>query len=598
MRTKNIVAILFLAILLFTPLLFLVNKTKNPFLLQGIFLNCGMAFIMILSLARFCFKGVVFPRSPFDRFWISWLGIVALSLLFTLLQNQGGRKAILVMGLDNVIFLLLNCIAVFYLAFVLSQLKDFLKAVSYVLLTVAVFACGYGLLQYFGFELLWSQQVGYFQGRLVSTFGNPAFLASFLVMLIPLTAGCWLNAQTKTGKIIFLSLLLLLGTTLLATSARSALLGLAVAFSLFILYLFKLGYRREIKVLSLSLLALVLLGGALILFSGQKELLRARLEGLVNPPALGTSLQQRFLIWCCSLEMFYKHPFTGQGWGLFELFYPYYQSSYLQNPAFATYKTHANHAHNEILHIAAELGVAGILFSLYFFSVLTKQFKILLKSQITREQQIMALGLFSGIIGMIVDSLFNVAFHIVAPAMVFWCLIGLLSGLNPVSSPVKPAASSLWRLAAALLMPLLLLIVGLNVLRLQAAIHHFTGINYFAVSEKAPATEKQQKYSLLIRGGQELQQSLRQFPWNTEAAYDLGGIYFRLGEIGKAGETYSYAAELNFGYDEIFYMLGVSLLDQGCPEKAVKFFQQAMTLNPNSETIKSALTEVSKQAPK
>ncbi len=417
-------------------------------------------------------------------------------------------------------------------------------------------------------------------------------------MVIPLTAGFWLNAKTKTGKSVFFSLLLLLGTTLLATSARSALLGLAVAFSLFILYLFKLGYRREIKVLSISLLVLALLGGALVLFSGQQELLRTRLEGLVNPQALGTSLQQRFLIWCCSLEMFYKNPFTGQGWGLFELFYPYYQSSYLQNPAFVMYKTHANHAHNEILHIAAELGVAGILFSLYFFSVLTRQFKIIMQSKITREQQMMALGIFSGIIGMVVDSLFNVAFHIAATAMVFWCLVGLLAGMNQVSSPAKPAVSGLWRGGAALLIPLLLLIAGLNVLRLQAAVHHFSGINYFAVSEKAPPAEKQQKYSLLVKGGQELRQSLRQFPWDKEVAYDLGGIYFRLGETARAVETYSYAVELNFSYDEIYYMLGLSLLEQGQPERAVKFLRQALALNPNSVPVNKALAEGSKQGPK
>lgn len=594
MKTKNLIAILFLAVLLFTPLLFLINMTKNPFLVQGVFLNCGIAFILLIVLVRFCIKGVVFPQSPFDRFWIGWLALAGLSILLTLSQNQGGRKAVIIMGLENIVFLVLNGLAVYYLAFILSQLKDFLRATIYILITVAVIASGYGLVQYFGFEPLWSQQVSYFQGRLVSTFGNPAFLASFLVMIIPLAAALWLNAKTKTGKIVFVSLLLLLGTTLLATSARSALLGLAVAFSLFILYLYKLGYRREIKVLSISLLVLALLGGSLLLFSGQKDLLRTRLEGLVNPQALGTSLQQRFLIWCCSLEMFYQHPFTGQGWGLFELFYPYYQSSYLQNPAFATYKTHANHAHNEVLHIAAELGVAGILFSLYFFSVLTKQFKILLKRKITREQQMIALGLFSGIIGLVVDSFFNVSFHIIAPAMVFWCLVGLMAGMNPSTNPVKPAVSNLWRIGAVLLIPLMLLAIGLNVLRLQAEVHHFTGINYFGLSERTPPAEQQQKYYLMAKGEQEMVRSLSLFPWNKEVAYDLGGIYFRRGEKGKAIAVYTRAIELDFSYDEIFYMLGLSLLEAGRTAEAEKSFRQALALHPNSAAYKNALAGVQK----
>ena len=598
MKTKHFIAILFLAILLFTPLLFLIDKTKNPFLVQGVFLNCGIALILLIVLVRFCFKGVVFPRTPFDYFWIGWLALAGISILLILAQNRGGGKAVLVMGLENIIFLVLNSLAVYYLAFILSRLKDFLRATVYILVTVAVLASGYGIMQYFGVEPLWSQQVSYFEGRIVSTFGNPAFLATFLIMIIPLVAAFWLNTKTRLARIIFPLVFLLLFTALLATSARSALVGLAAAFLVFILYLYKLGYRREIKVISVGILALVLAAGSIVYFSGQNDLLRTRLESVIKPQSLGASLQQRFLIWCCSLEMFYQHPLTGQGWGLFELFYPYYQSSYLKDPAYASYKTHANHAHNEVLHIAAELGVVGILLGLYFISLLTKQVKRLLKSEITREQQFIALGLFSGIIGMMVDSFFNVSFHIVAPAMVFWCLVGLVTGLDPSISPSKPAGSNIWRLGAALLIPLLLLVIALNVLRLQAEISHFNGINYFVLSERTPSAEKQQKYSLLSLGEQEMVRSLRLFPWNVEAAYDLGGIYYRLGEKGKAVAIYTRAIELNFGYDEIFYMLGLSLLDSGDTAQAEKSFRQARVLNPNSEAVKTALAELPKQDPK
>ncbi|MDD5492449.1 MAG: O-antigen ligase family protein, partial [bacterium] len=357
-------------------------------------------------------------------------------------------------------------------------------------------------------------------------------------------------------------------------------------------------YRREIKVICISVLVLGLLAGSIVYFSGQKDLLRSRLEGVVKPQALGTSLQQRFLIWCCSLEMFYQHPLTGQGWGLFELFYPYYQSSYLKNPAYASYKTHANHAHNEVLHIAAELGVLGILLGLYFVSLLTRQIKKLLKSKISREQQFIVLGLFSGLIGMMADSFFNVSFHIIAPAMVFWCLVGLIAGLDPSVSPAKPAGSDLWRLGAAILIPVILLVIGLNVRRLQAEVCHFTGINYFVLSERTPVAEQQQKSSLLYMGEQEMTRSLQLFPWNTEVAYDLGGIYYRLGEKSKAVAAYTRAIELNFGYDEIFYMLGLSLLETGQTAEAEKSFRQAGILNPNSEVYKAALAGLPKQATK
>ncbi|MDD5354644.1 MAG: O-antigen ligase family protein, partial [bacterium] len=467
-----------------------------------------------------------------------------------------------------------------------------LRAAIYVLVTVAVIACTYGLVQYFGFAPLWSQQVRYFEGRIVSTFGNPAFLSSFLVMIIPIVAALWLNTQTKTSKVILSVLFLLMFTTLLAASARSALAGLVAAFILFILYLYKLGYRREIKVFSISLLVLAVLAGSVVYFAGQKDLLRSRLEAVVNPQALGTSLQQRFLIWCCSLEMFYQHPLTGQGWGLFELFYPYYQASYLKDPAYALYQTHANHAHNELLQIAAELGTAGILLSLYFISVLTRQVKRLLTSKITRAQQLLALGIFSGIMGMIVDSMFNVSFHIPAPALVFWCLVGLLTGLQPLPDPARPVASGFWRAGAVVLIPFMLLCIGISVLHLQAARHHFKGMNYAAASEKTPPAEQQQKYSLLLSGEQELLQSLQLYPWNKEVAYDLGGIYFRLGEKDQAIVAYTRAIELDFSYAEMFYLLGIALLEDGRLAAAEQALRQALTLNPNSVPVKAALANL------
>jgi tetratricopeptide (TPR) repeat protein len=123
-------------------------------------------------------------------------------------------------------------------------------------------------------------------------------------------------------------------------------------------------------------------------------------------------------------------------------------------------------------------------------------------------------------------------------------------------------------------------------------------INYFLLSEKTPAAEQRQKYSLLAMGEQEMTASSRLFPWDTETSYDLGGLYYRLGARGKAIETYTRAIELNFGYDEMFYMLGLSLSEVGRTAEAKKSFLQAQALNPNSEVYKTALAGLPKPGPK
>ncbi|MDD5354127.1 MAG: hypothetical protein PHF95_02955, partial [bacterium] len=127
MKLNNFLAVLFLAILLFTPLIFLIDQTKNPFLVQSIFVNCGIALILLFALVRICLKGTAFPRSPFDRFWIGWLALAGVSFLSALFQNQGRRTAIMVMGLENIVFLALNGLSVYYLAFIFSQVKGFLR---------------------------------------------------------------------------------------------------------------------------------------------------------------------------------------------------------------------------------------------------------------------------------------------------------------------------------------------------------------------------------------------------------------------------------------------------------------------------------------
>jgi len=77
----------------------------------------------------------------------------------------------------------------------------------------------------------------------------------------------------------------------------------------------------------------------------------------VNRVTKGTygAVTQRLLIWLGPGKWFRTHPWLGQGWGCFELFYPYYQGPLLKEKGLTNYRTHANNAHNEILENWAQI---------------------------------------------------------------------------------------------------------------------------------------------------------------------------------------------------------------------------------------------------
>ena len=587
MKYEQVPPKLFLALLTLTPLVFLVEHFKNPFLIQGVLLETGVALLALAGLVRLATRGLTLRATPLDRFWLGWVVAAVLSLVNAALSDPLHVKAIIVNGADNLLFLIVNCALVFYLAMSYSRNNYFIKAALNIILAVAGIASLYGLLQYFGIELFWPQQVVYFQGRMVSTFGNPAFLASFLVLAIPLGIVRFLLAANNNQRLGWLALLLVAVMALIASSARSGWLGALVALAVLFVYLLKTGSRRHAKKI-LQVMALVLIVASVaVTFSGQKKLLALRAS--LNPVGAGTSLHQRFLIWSCATEMFIRHPVVGQGWGLFELFYPSYQGKYLQNQAIAPFRTHANHAHNEIMNIAAELGLAGLLLGIYFLNVFFRRAKNILRSDISEDNRIMAIGLLAGLLGMIADSLFNVALHITAPAMFFWLAVGLLFSLSGEPREETSLNSLGWRAGAILAIPVVLMLVVYNACRLTAAAKFFDGTKLISTAENLAPEKAAARTDLLSAGVKKLEQSYRWFPWDKETAYELAGGYYRQRRMPEAVEMYREAADLNFGYDEMYYMLGMSELELGRLPEAAEALGKAYDLNPNSTAIREGI---------
>jgi len=80
-------------------------------------------------------------------------------------------------------------------------------------------------------------------------------------------------------------------------------------------------------------------------------------------------------------------------------------------------------------------------------------------------------------------------------------------------------------------------------------------------------------------------------PREVNAIYELGNAYARSGQPLKAAEAYEGALKANAGYDEIFFNLGTVYASQiGRPDKAGGFFETAWAVNPLSEAIVNGLS--------
>jgi hypothetical protein len=90
---------------------------------------------------------------------------------------------------------------------------------------VSLVAGGYAVMQYFGKDIIWTGFINPYSGRPVSTFGNPNFLSSYLVLTFPVALALTLASRRGSETVGHLVLLAGIGASLLSTLTRSSWAG-------------------------------------------------------------------------------------------------------------------------------------------------------------------------------------------------------------------------------------------------------------------------------------------------------------------------------------------------------------------------------------
>ncbi len=254
--------------------------------------------------------------------------------------------------------------AIFYLTWYHLEGERHIRGLAFILVALGTFEGIYGLAEYLGgTHRIWWWRNPY-STWVHGTFINRDHLAGYLEMTLLVAAGVLLAARGDGGRgprlslrarlsrlarddrwakeVLLFFLCVLMGTALLLSLSRGAVMTLAVTFvPLSALLLFRSGTRRY------GIVGLAIFLG-MILYASPLGL-----EGLLEKFAdMGQGMADRWGLWAGAWGMAMAHPWAGVGWGTFEWTFPAFRPETSSEILF-------DHAHNDWLELLAETGVVG-----------------------------------------------------------------------------------------------------------------------------------------------------------------------------------------------------------------------------------------------
>lgn len=354
----------------FTSELFEFNKIVLVYLLTTVIVATWLARMIVE-------RKFIFRRTILDIPLLVFLGSQLISTLLSIdpLTSWLGYYSRFNGGLFSVI-----CYLLLYWAFVSNiDKKGALKLIKTTLVS-AVIVSIYGVLERLGIDKnVWVQDV---QHRVFSTLGQPNWLASWLVALIPVSWVFILKEESHKAKFSRFILPYLISTlffaTLIFTGSRSGLLGFAVmdvAFWGLMFWKSKLKFYKHFLAINITVvIATFLFGFAWIssLIVGNKIPLLSKMIGksqtaTTSVQSGGTALETggtesgviRKIVWKGAIDVWKNYPVFGTGVETFA--YSYYMFRPAAHNMTSEWDFIYNKAHNEYLNFMANSGTLGIL---------------------------------------------------------------------------------------------------------------------------------------------------------------------------------------------------------------------------------------------
>jgi len=311
---------------------------------------------------------------------------------------------------------LLTIGGIFYLGVNNFRRSMSLKIVTLVI-AVAAGASLFGLAQYFlGLQHSWWRPARF----LAATYVNHNHFAGYLELATPLAIGLFFGIRRddvssdfkfksyKLGLAISLVVMIL---ALIFSQSRGAWISLLASLLVMNIVLIK---RKVLKKQSLIFFFLIFILLAAFIIGGYDSVAK-RAESLEDVRE-ENALNFRMKIWQGTASMIKDNFLTGTGIGTFVWRFPAYRPTRM--------RTRTYYAHNEYLHMMAEMGVLALPVMLWIIAiVIGSGLRIRRDSRLTEG---MVLGAAIGILSLALHGLIDFNFHIPANMIVVSCLAGII----------------------------------------------------------------------------------------------------------------------------------------------------------------------------
>lgn len=352
-------------------------------------------------------------------------------------------------------------------------------------LAKAAFASGflvalYGILQILKLDPLYWTEPAWLTHRVFSTLGQPNFLASWLLLILPLGFYLYFKSRFFWWRLFYGGGVGLFLTCLFLTASRGALIAFILTLLLFLCSFFrsaKLSLFKKIFFLSLAIL------GVAIIFWGLEKTVPGRLASFLNPQR--GSFAARINFYAAASDAIIKRPLFGYGLeNSGEIFIRYYEPEW---GLYGGIDTSTDRAHNLILDILLTTGFWGLLFFTVFYFFF---FQLVFKN--IKEGKNPALSLALGLAGAayLLSLLFG--FTIIAGEVYFWAFFALLIVINAKSAPdffeTTSQKKDPVRLAAIFLVAGIISWLVYGNLRVLMADQYFNKIYYSLAEKDYPTT--------------------------------------------------------------------------------------------------------------
>lgn len=493
---QNIITWIFVFLFSVTPLFFLtVNEELFEFNKMILVYGCATLILTSWLIKMVIDKRLIWRRTPLDIPILLFLGSQLLSTIFSLHPRTSffGYYTRFHGGLLST----LTYIALYY-AYVSNFTNAMQRKVLLALLASGVLVSLYAIPEHFGISpscvfisqslstSCWVQDV---QTRVFATFGQPNWLAAYMIMLIPLgmveilrqqhrqlmSARSLTRSSTRLPQswqryVVPVAMVFLGYLTLLFTKSRSGFLGLVMGLSVMVALLFLNTVRKSqpVEHLAATLRSLFIVLSCVLVFGGLAGIFGtpftpslAQMMGkqedqvVTVEPVVTNRLEEggsdsgeiRKIVWQGAIDVWKRSPIVGSGVETFA--YSYYLDRPMAHNTVSEWDFLYNKAHNEFLNFLATSGILG----LASYSILQLASLVLCTWYAARsiqvETRLLAVGAMAALVGLHVSNFFGFSTVMVSVIQYLLPAMVLISGSQdaPVAvagvaekSAIKPRA--------------------------------------------------------------------------------------------------------------------------------------------------------------